>query len=63
MDMSHDGEQRRGEKRRAFTLNSESHSSTTLRSEPSIFLRDPPSAAWCKDEHRGDMGGGSKANS
>lgn len=58
VDMSHGGEQRRGW---AFTLNSESHSSTTPRSEPSIFLRDPPSAAWWTEKQQrteGERGGG-----
>lgn len=37
---------------RAFTLNSESHSSTTLRSEPSIFLRDTPPFGCLVDKQR-----------
>lgn len=59
----------------SFTLNSESHSSTTPRSEPSIFLNDHPLAAWgeeqrgsvrkeCRDGERdidlGQGGGGSR---
>lgn len=52
-DMSH----REQRSQRDFTLNSESHSSTTPRSEPSIFLRDPPSAAWwAKRDRRGQRG-------
>lgn len=41
-------------------MNSESHSSTTPRSEPSIFLRDPPSAAWWTQEDRGQRDHGEK---
>lgn len=37
----------------SFTLNSESHSSTTPRSEPSIFLSDHPLAAPWTERDRG----------
>lgn len=44
--------------RRAFTLNSESHSSTTLRSEPSIFLRDTPPLWLPGGQTEAEEGGG-----
>lgn len=43
---------------RAFTLNSESHSSTTLRSEPSIFLRDTPPLWLPGGQTEAEEGGG-----